>query len=260
MKFLSKNRLFFVSCLIIAVSILFSYSSHTSSYGYIEKKIIDFIAPIEKASSSALYSFSTFSNRVANFFVAFKENKQLKERNAFLEHYFYLYHQVEAENKQLRLELNFTKSLEHEYITAQVISRNNSAIRQQLTIGVGSKDGISKGQIALFHNQLVGRVVRLSENTATILLLSDQDSRIPVISINSKTKCIAAGLSTSYFSCKYLDDHAKLEEGELVVTSGDNTAIIAGIIVGSIFKKDNYFYIKPTIDFNKIEFIHIMQP
>ena len=60
--------------------------------------------------------------------------------------------------------------------------------------------------------------------------------------------------------CKYLNEQAELNIGEIIVTSGDNQAISPGIIVGSISKQGDNFYIKPMVDFNKIEFIRIIQP
>jgi rod shape-determining protein MreC len=260
MKFVSKSRLSFIISLVIAIFILIGYKTDRLSYGYIDAKIADFIAPIERISSSSLYTITNFIDRIGSFFSTFKENNKLKKINSTLEKYHYLYEQLEEENKQLREELNFAKNLEHKYITAQVIARDNSGGHQQITVNIGREQGVMSEQIAVLHDQLIGRVTRVTNNTATILLLSDKDSRVPVISLQSKVKCIAAGLSTDYLSCKYLNEQAELNIGEIIVTSGDNQAISPGIIVGSISKQGDNFYIKPMVDFNKIEFIRIIQP
>ncbi len=260
LKFINKSRLSFVICFIIAVAILFSHSISISFYKALQENLTQLIAPIEKASSSTLYSFKKFPNHIDSFFMNIEEHKQLKERNAQLEHYFFLYKQVELENKQLRDSLNFAQSLQKKYITAQVIARNNSSIRQNIIIDAGLEHGVTKGQIAIANNQLIGRVTEVNSRTATILLLIDKTSRIPANSLESKTKFIVTGLSTDDLSCKYLDEHVELIEGELIVTSGETLSITPGIIIGTIIKKDNNFYIKPTIDFHKIEFIHLIQP
>ncbi len=77
--------------------------------------------------------------------------------------------------------------------------------------------------------------------------------------MNSRSKFIAGGRANNELSCNYLNDK-KLDEHELVITSGDNELIIPNIIIGTVFKRDNFFYVKPNIDFSQIEFVQILQP
>lgn len=198
-------------------------------------------------------------SNVTDYFVNKEEIEKLRARNEFLEYYFYLYKQTEAENKKLIEELNFIKPLTYKYVTAQIIAKNNSSLSQQIIIDGGLNHGLKKGQLVLARNQLIGRIIGLSENTAKILLITDAISRIPVTTINSRTKFIAAGQSTNYLLCKYLIDHNSLKEGELVATNGDSRFIIPGIIIGSIFKEENKFYVKPNINIDKLEFVQIIQ-
>ena len=260
MKILGNNRLALIICCIVAAALLFSYNSRTESYEPIIKKTLDVIAPVEKSTSMLAFSFSHFADDISSFFTGFTENKQLKEKNYALEQYYYLYNQLILENEQLRQELNFTKSYPHKFITANIIARNNSAIKQQITLDAGDAQGIKKWQLVLFHNQLIGRIIEVYDHSSIVLLLGDQNSRIPVISKESKTTFVASGMTTNYLSCKYLDKHSELQEDELIVTSGDELAIIPNLIVGTVFKKEDTFYIKPTLDFDKLEFVYILNP
>ncbi len=260
MKFFNLNHLSFIICLVIAILIMVSYDKNQPIYSKIEAKILDFTAPVMNITSSGLYFMSNITQDIGSFFTSFQEHKKLKERNDFLESYFYLYKQTEAENRQLKNELKFVNQLEHKYITAQIIARNNNAFNQQITINAGTQQGLEKWQVVLANNQLIGRIVQLSKNTAKILLITDQVSRIPATAINSRTKFIIAGASSNYLTCKYLNAQQELQEGELVVTNGDDSNIAAGIMVGSIFKEDGIFYVKPNLDFNNIEFVKILQP
>ena len=259
MKFFNRNHLSFIICLVITTLIIASYDKNQPIYSKIEAKILDFTAPVMNITSSGLYFMSNITKDIGSFFTSFQEHKKLKERNDFLESYFYLYKQTEAENKQLKNELKFANQLEHKYITAQVIARNNNALNQQITINAGTNQGLEKWQIVLANNQLIGRIVQSSQNTAKILLITDHISRIPVTAIDSRTKFIIAGAATNYLACKYLSEQHELKEGELVATNGDDPNIAAGIMIGSIFKEDGAFYVKPNIDFDKIEFVKILQ-
>jgi rod shape-determining protein MreC len=260
MKFINKKRLCFIICFVISMSIFFGYKADKLSHNHFISNIADSIAPVEKKLSSALYIYDNFVDKFVNIFVVYSENEQLKEKNLFLEKYYYLYQQVNEENIRLRLELNFNRDIKHKYITAQVIARNNNAIKQQIIIDAGSTQGVMLGHLAVLRNQLLGRVINLTNNTSTILLLNDQLSRIPAISVESSARCIISGNSTNLLRCNYLNEYVQLKEGELVVTSGDSLDIIPGLLIGSIIMQKNTYFIKPTIDFDKLEFIHVLMP
>ena len=259
MKITTRNKISFIVCLILSIWIITSYRQNHPLYSSIRSEILEFTAPAISTASSALYAVSNFTNNIGSLFTTFEDNKKLKERNDFLEYYFYIYKQIKEENKELRKELNFTNNLTHKYISAQIIAKSNNHLHQELLIDAGSKQGIKKWQMVLANNHLIGRVIEVRHNTASILLVTDHDSRIPAIGLNSKVKFIAAGRALNNLACNYLNDN-QLEEGELVITSYDNPSILPNIIIGSVLKKDDIFYIKPSINLNQLEFVQILQP
>ena len=258
MKLLNRNSISFFICLILAVLIMLNHNPKSVIYNYAENKLLDVTSPAIKSGSSILYFFRNIGDEIFNAFNNSEENKKLKERNDFLEYYFYQFKQIEAENKLLKEELIFTKNMKHKYITAQVIGRNSNSFIQQIIIDGGLKQGIKKGQMVLSHNQLIGRIAWIGDNVAKVLLLTDQTSRVPVTAINSRTKFVIEGQSKNYFSCKYLNEQPNLLEGELVTTNGDDVLIATGIMVGAVFKENGNFYVKPNIDFDKIEFVQVL--
>jgi rod shape-determining protein MreC len=260
MRFIGKRRLYFIICLLISISILVGYKVNNSSYNNIIAKVADFIAPVEESAASMFYFVAHTKDELSAIFTTASESIALKKRNEYLESYYYLYKKVKSENKQLRFDLSFIENLEHNYVTAQVIARNNNMALQQIIVNIGRLQGVRHGQLAIARNQLLGRVVHLTDNTSTILLLSDNLSRIPAVSLDSKAKCIVAGNSSKFLTCTYLNEYSQLKDGELIVTSSDSIEITPGIIIGSIFIEKDRFYIKPIIDFEKIEFLQILMP
>jgi rod shape-determining protein MreC len=259
MKFLNKNYLYFVISIVISISLMVSYIQDKEKYNYIEGEALDSISPLTKLTSSGLYYFRKIADKSSNFFVDAEEVRAYKERNNLLECYFYLYKQLQAENQELKRLVNFHKNSSTKYLTSQVISRSNNALNQHIIIDSGLEQGIKKWEAAVFREQLVGRVVQVNKHTTKILLINDLKSHIPVIAIDSKTKFIASGQATEYLDCKYLSEPSGLKEGELVITSGDDTDLEPNIIVGTVFKHQGRFYVKPTINLNIIEFIQILQ-
>ena len=252
------NSFFSILCIALSVWVILSLSGDNPIKNKIETEIIDSTTPIIEGASSGLYFFREISENIKSFLRASKKINSLEERNKFLEDYFYIYKQLKAENALLREELNFRENLEHKYITARVIGRTSS-VSQQMIINSGSDQSVKKGQLVLSRGQLLGRIVWVGKNSAKVLLITDQASRIPAMVVNSRDKFIASGQLTNYLLCKYLNENPSFKAGELVITNGDNLSITSGIIIGSIIEEDNVFYVKPNIDFEKVELVHILQ-
>lgn len=242
----------------LAVILILCYRDDNPYVTGIRSSLIELTAPALEKVSDVIFTSNKLLNNFSDFFDTYNENKKLKERNDFLEYYFYRYKQVAEENNELRAELNATKELIYPFITAQVIARNSNNFHQEIIINAGSKNGIKKGQMVLSHNNLVGRVIEVSFSTSHILVISDYDSRIPVTGLNSKIHFIASGLNSKLLNADYLGD-AKLIENEIIVTNHDSPLIIPNILVGIAILKDGNYFIKPNIDINQLEFVQILQ-
>lgn len=259
MKIANTSKISFAICFTIALLIVINFNHLNPLYNSIKSKVLDVTEPILTSASSAIYAFSEFTDNTSGIFTIRKDNAKLKERNDLLEYYFYLYKQTKGENQELKRQLNYTQELNYSYITGQIISRTNNYLHRELITNIGESQGIKNTQMVLAKNNFIGRVISSSNNTSNILLITDNDSKIPAIGVNSRIKFIARGLDDGSLNCDYLNNN-QLEEGELVVTSGDSELIIPNIIIGTVLKKDNSFYIKPNVNFNEIEFVQILQP
>ncbi|MCT4635011.1 MAG: rod shape-determining protein MreC [Rickettsiales bacterium] len=258
MKITNSSKISFAICFTIALLIVVNYDRSDPFYDSIKSKILDITEPILTSASSGIYAFSEFTDNISNLFTIRKDNAKLKERNKLLEHYFYLYKQIKGENQELKRQLNYTQELKYNYVTGQIISRTNNYLNRELIVNIGEDQGIKKRQMVLAKNTFIGRVIKTSNNTSNILLITDNESKIPAIGVNSRIKFIASGLDNGNLSCDYL--HSNQLEEELVITSGDSELILPNIIIGNVFQKDNSFYIKPIVNFDEIEFVQILQP
>lgn len=259
-KLISYRKLSFVICLLISLfMIVDDQEEQPVFYNKIKSKTLEFFEPIFSSSTSSIHQATGFLQGIGNIFATKRDYQLLKERNDFLEYYFYLYKQIEGENSALKKQLNFTDAIfPHQYVTAQIIARSNNHYNQEITINAGSNQNIEKWQIVLANNNFIGRVVEVNKNTSNILLITDYDSRIPVRGVNSRAAFIATGQATPELICNYLHDQI-LEENEVVITAGDNPLVIPNLIVGTIFKKDDHFYIKPNINLDQIEFVQVLK-
>lgn len=221
-------------------------------------KFTSFFAPFQKKLSDLAYFFGDMKSGVGDFFSTYADNKLLKEENLRLNEYYYQSQLLQKENEELRKALNFIKNHDNEFISAEIIARTNSSNTQRIFIDKGKNNELKKGLLVFYNEQLVGRVVEVEEKTAVVLLLNDDMSSIPAMTLETKIRCIAAGIKNLNIICKYVDDLTEIIQGELVVTSDDSVEIPPNKIIGNIFYQNNQYFIKPLYDFSKIRFVKIM--
>src|SRR6185295_20162811 len=89
-----------------------------------------------------------------------------------------------------------------------IFPTDSSPWRKSLTIALGTRDGIEKGMLALYNNQVVGRVSDAGPKTSRIQVVTDPGFRAGAVAAPRTT---AAGVAFS-------DRHGGVYEG----TSGQN--------------------------------------
>ena len=86
-----------------------------------------------------------------------------------------------SENTGLRGLLKLTPEPAATFITARVIANSGGAYVRSLMVHAGSENGVARGQAAMTGEGLVGRVAEVGSRAARVLLVTDLNSRVPVI-------------------------------------------------------------------------------
>jgi rod shape-determining protein MreC len=106
---------------------------------------------------------------------------------------------------------------------------------------------------------LAGRVVDVAKKTARVLLLTDINSRIPVISEASRERAIAGGNNSDTLTLIYLPENSKLKVGEKIITSGDGRVLPPGLPVGVVTKiEKGIATVKPFVDNYRLEYVSVI--
>lgn len=140
---------------------------------------------------------------------------------------------IEAENIALRNLLSVVKDLTYSYTTAKLVSILISPFSKVVMIGVGYNQGASEDQIVTDGKWLIGRIAEVSDNYATVVLISDPNSRVPIKTVNSQEKGILVCVDNQLRMIYLQNDHT-IQEGEMIVTSGDGTIYPPNLAVGIV--------------------------
>ncbi len=163
------------------------------------------------------------------------------------------------ENKRLKLIID-DYLLKTDEVIAKVLSDKKSPFLRSVIINKGSKHNIKLGMIAMDGEYLVGKIIEVNYGTSRVLLLSDLNSKIPVIVEPKGILSILSGTGMNNGVIEYSKKENLIENVSIVYTSGSAGIIKSGIPVGKINKQNlneknivNFFS-----DFSQLNFVKIV--
>ena len=106
------------------------------------------------------------------------------------------------ENKRLKKIVD-DYLVESESTFAKVLSDKNSPFFKSIIVNKGSKHGINLGSIVMDNEYLVGKIVEVNFTSSRVLLLSDLNSKIPVILEPIGLLSILSGTGEDYGTIQY---------------------------------------------------------
>ncbi len=221
--------------------------------------VADAIAPILDAVAEPVTTAAAAGERVENMFGIYSENQRLRQENARLLEWQEVARRLQAENSQLRELLHFTPQGVHGYVTGRVIANSGGAFLRNVMLDVGSRDGVERGQAAITGEGIVGRVTEVGERAARVLLVTDLNSRIPVVLDASRERALLAGDNSSRPRLLYLPAAAAVEAGDRIVTSGSGGIFPPGLPVGVVASVESgVVRVEPYAELARLEYVRIV--
>jgi rod shape-determining protein MreC len=140
-----------------------------------------------------------------------------------------------AENARLRNLLAAAQRGGLDVQLAPILDIDLDPTRQRLVLDAGSRDGVAVGQSVIDAGGLLGQIVALTPQTATVLLLTDPDHAVPVVDARNGVRLVAYGQGRSdRLQLPNIPISSDVKVGDAVVTSGLGGRFPAGFPVGTI--------------------------
>ena len=187
------------------------------------------------------------------------ENARLKAERERLLEWEVTAARLEAENRELGKLLHLVPDPKTSYVTARVIGDQVGAFVREVLIAAGERDGVRKGQAAMTGDGLAGRIAEVGQRSARVLLLTDINSRIPVLVQRTRDRAILAGDNSNRPQLLYVKPRTELQVGDRVVTSGDGGVFPAGLPVGVVESvEDGVIGVAPFVDWDRMEYLRVV--
>jgi rod shape-determining protein MreC len=228
------QRFTFLVLLMSAVAILLFGKADPTVFERTRVVVIDTTAPVLAVLSRPVATVAAFIEEIGQLAVLRDENAALRQENARLEVWQSMALKYDAENTRLRDLLQYIPEPPAKYVAARVIADSSGAFVRSLLVNVGSRNGIANGQAAVVGADLIGRVAEVGQTSARILLLSDLNSRIPVLVAASRARAVLAGDNSPLQRLLYLSANAQVKPGDEIVTSGHGGVFPVGLRIGTV--------------------------
>ena len=216
----------------------------------------------------------------SSFIASIPEN-YFKDLNIKIEQHMYLYDQFQKneielkklkeeklsndflilENKKLRELINET--IQSEDVYAKVLVDKDSPYLKSIILNKGSKDNVKIGMAIVDNSYLVGKVIEVNYTNSRALLLSDLNSKIPVLLEPLDIHAVVSGTGSNYGVIEYTKDDydQKIKGKEIIVyTSGYGGLFKPGLPVGKLINdnKTNKNIVSFYSDFRQLDYVKIV--
>ena len=253
-----KQKFSLLTLLFLSIFVLILSNYNIKIIKYIKFGINEFVY-------RASFLISTPEKKIKNI------NSQIKDHMKIYENYKNIELELETlkqkelitkflkmENEKLRKLIN--ESINSKEILAKVLIDKESPFLKSIILNKGSKDKLKIGMAVVDGVYLVGKVIEVNFTNSRVLLLSDLNSKIPVILEPIGMQAVVSGTGGDYGKIEYTKKEYsdEITSNEIIVyTSGLGGLFKPGIPVGKISKK-NTNQINFFSDFRQLEYAKII--
>ena len=253
----TQQKFSLFALIVFSIILIYAETIKTKPLDYLRSFIKDTIYRGSVVVSSPLKGFKLFAGAIKNHINIFDENIMLKEENVRLKEKIYDPGFLIFENNQLRQLLDEQITSSANLISARVILDKQSPYLNSFIINSGSNRKIKNSMEVLDGVNFIGRIVDVNFFSSRVLLVTDLNSKIPVLVEPSGYHAILSGNGTSKPILEYLPKNHEILPGNKVYTSGKEGIFAPGIPIGEVIIRNEKIFISLFSDISQIMFVNI---
>jgi len=258
--FLRKNtqqRFSLFLLTVISILLIFLETFDTKPLNKIRSFIKDVVYRTAVVATYPTKIFSGSYNVVENHFSLYKNYNDLKKENEELKSKYSKAEFLELENSQLRKLIDEQAQSESNLVSARVMLDEQSPYLNSFVINIGANKEIKNGMAVLDGKNFIGRIVDVNFFSSRILLVTDLNSKIPVIVEPSGNHAILSGHGDSKPTLEYLSKNHKIQEEDKIYTSGKEGIFAPGIPIGEVTIDKDIVEVELYSELSEITFVNI---
>jgi len=253
----SKQRFSLFGLVILSILFIFAESLELKAFNYLRSFIKDTIYRGSIIVSAPSKTFSSITKTTAEHINLYGDYTKLKLENDKLKDNSSKLKFLELENTQLKNLIDEQVATTENFVSARVMIDKQSPYLNSFIINIGSNKNIKNGMAVLDGSNFIGRIVDVNFFSSRVLLVSDLNSKIPVIIEPSANHAILSGHGENEATLEYLPEVHKLQNRDKVFTSGKEGIFNVGIPIGEVKIDKNVIKVLLFSDLSQITFVNI---
>ncbi len=257
--------IFIALLLLLALVLMTLRAKERKGVEFIDALLMEVCSPAQKASTLVIKTVQGAFHRYVFLVNLEKENRMLKQRIAELQTESHRMEEMRLANERLKKLLQFREKNSPSMIGAEVIGQDSSSWFKSVTVDKGERDGVKKGMAVISPAGVIGQILKIAPDYATVLLITDYNSAVDSIVQRTRAKAIVEGKGENRCQLKYLLRTEEVAVGDAVVTSGLGGNFPKGLMVGEVKKVDKkghgvfqYAELVPSVDMTRLEEVFII--
>jgi rod shape-determining protein MreC len=251
-----------VIAVIIAAAFLLSRQHDPLKAGAYDtaRRAVDVVeAPVGGALSAPVRWSGSAVDYVRDYFFAISENRQLKAELVRARESQQQLEAMQVENARLRAVLGIRTDPPLPHVVAETIADSRGPFANTRLANVGQDKGVTEGNPVISQHGLIGRIVGVSAHVSRVLMLTDAESRTPVLLVRTNGRAILSGDGGEAPKLSFVRSSLQLKEGDRVMTSGDGGVFPRGLPVGTVVRGlDGGWHVALDSDAAPIDYVQIL--
>ena len=253
----TKQRFSLFVLIILSIIFLFVETIDTKPLNYLRSFIKDTIYRGSLVVSIPFKSFGNVAEYIDEHINLYSNYSELKIENDELKNNISKSDFLELENTQLRKLIEEQVSSSSNLVSARIMLDKQSPYLNSLIINIGSNKNIKNGMAVLDGKNFIGRIVDVNFFSSRVLLVSDLNSKIPIISEPSAHHAMLTGHGENALSLEYLPETHNIKDGDKIYTSGKEGIFSPGIPIGVVKIENDIVAVSLFSELSQITFINV---
>ena len=222
--------------------------------------IIDAGAPVLEVLSHPVAALRAGIDEVNQVIYLRAENQRLLREVEHLSNWQTVARRLERENAVYRSLLKTRAGPQVSFVSARVIGDSTGPFVRTLLLNAGARDGIASGQAVVSAEGLVGRIAETGARSSRVLLVTDLNSRIPVVIEATRHRAVLAGDNSNTPRLTFLAAGAQVKAGDRVITSGHGGLLPPGLPIGIIgASAAGATAVQLLVDWHRLEYVRVLR-
>ena len=253
----TQQRFSLLVLVLLSIAFIFIETIESKPLNYLRAFIKDSIYRGSLIVSSPANGINFIFDEAGEHINLYKEYNQLKQENEKLKNKISETDYLVLENTQLRRLIDEQIKFPEILVSSKVMLDKQSPYLNSFVINIGSNKNIKNGMTVLDGKYFIGRIVDVNFFSSRVLLVSDLNSRIPVIVEPEGIHAILYGHASSNATLEYLPENHKIKKDDKIYTSGKEGVFTPGVPIGKVVINDKKIEALLFSDLDQITFVNV---